>query len=80
MKRLDLSRWAVLVVDDDLPSLQLVKDILSRNQANVYTAASGAEAMVRLAHMPTPQVILCDVAMPRMDGYMLLDKLRNRRR
>lgn len=26
--------------------------------------------------MPTPQVILCDVAMPYMDGYVLLEKLR----
>lgn len=76
MKRLNLSKWAVLVVDDDLPSLQLVKDILSRYQADVDTSASGAEALVRLSHMPTPAVILCDVAMPQMDGYVLLEKLR----
>lgn len=74
-RRLNLSTWNVLVVDDDPPSVSLIQEVLVRYKAHVYTAESGTEALSRLEQMPHPTVILCDVWMPHMSGYVLLEKM-----
>src|SRR5579859_836612 len=72
----NLSKWYILAVDDDPPSLALVQDMLARYKAKVYTATSGTDALALLRAMPRPTVILCDVVMPLVDGFALLDTLR----
>ncbi len=76
-RRLNLSTWNVLVVDDDPPSVSLIKEVFAHYKANVYAAESGIEALYQLKQMPSPTVILCDVWMPHMDGYVLLEKMRS---
>src|SRR5579859_3781371 len=75
-RRPNLSNWYILAVDDDALSLALVRDVLARYKAKVYTATSGADALALLRGMPRPTVILCDVLMPEMDGFALLEALR----
>ncbi|MGN1181276.1 MAG: diguanylate cyclase [Suilimivivens sp.] len=56
----------ILVVDDDMMNLVLVKHTLSENY-NVLSASSGEEAL-RSLEKELPDIVLLDVEMPGMDG------------
>jgi CheY-like chemotaxis protein len=70
-----LSGTRVLLVEDDRDCAEVVAIVLEHAGANVVTVPSGAAAIVQAA-MFDPQVVLCDIAMPQMDGYQLLRDLR----
>jgi PAS domain S-box-containing protein len=70
-----LSGVQVLVVDDEADARELLTRILENQGANVTTATSGDEAL-RLLEIAQPEVIVCDIGMPGMDGYQLLRKIR----
>ena len=57
----------VLVVDDNPDVLKFVSDIVKR-EYDFMTAGSGAEAFDKMKKHP-PDLILCDIMMPGMDGY-----------
>lgn len=59
----------IMVIDDDMAQLRIVKQLLSKEQYNVQLAGSGAEAVEQLNNNPLPQLILLDVSMPDMNGY-----------
>jgi CheY-like chemotaxis protein len=63
----------VLVVDDDLLNVQLVKRTLEAKGYEVLTAHDGLEALEAL-NKKIPDLILLDVQMPRMDGYTFIMK------
>jgi PAS domain S-box-containing protein len=71
----DLGGIKVLVVDDDRDSLGVVKRILSRRNAEVYTSSSVNEAMTLFAKF-NPDVVLSDIGMPENDGYELIRRIR----
>ena len=66
----------VLVVDDDAPSRQLLKDLLTANGHHVVEAADGEEALAAVRCEPL-DVILLDVVMPRMDGFEVCRSLKS---
>ena len=68
-------KGAVLVVDDDEMILALVTHGLTRAGYAVTTAESGTQALERLAEA-IPDVIVSDVNMPDMDGFTLVQRLR----
>jgi CheY-like chemotaxis protein len=74
-KRMRLNGTAVLTIDDDRDSRTLLKMILSEAGASVIEAASGAEALEKFKTM-RPDVVLCDLRMPGMDGYEVLERIR----
>jgi len=65
----------VAVVDDDPGTLRLVAQILEDKNYTVWTFESG-EAF--FASLPTqrPDAVIVDLLMPRMDGFQLIDTLR----
>ncbi len=66
-----------LVVDDELPILSTVYQVLENNNYRVITARDGEEAIVQYKeHNKEISCILMDVMMPRMDGITALQKLR----
>lgn len=65
----------VLVVDDEEPILELLRYNLEKNGYEVKTAADGFEAL-EIARKFTPDVVLLDVMMPRMDGVETCRRLR----
>jgi PAS domain S-box-containing protein len=67
----------VLLVDDDVESCQIVEMMLSRCGAQVTCLNSGSEALARL-ESERPDLLICDIAMPSLDGYELLTGLRAR--
>ena len=58
----------ILIIDDYSPLLNEVNELLSLEGYKVYTAANGAEG-VQKAIQHIPDLILCDVEMPVMNGY-----------
>ena len=71
-------RPTILVVEDD-PDLRLVhSEILSHEGYAVLTAADGIEALDVVEHEGPPAVILLDLRMPRMNGWDLAERLRQR--
>jgi len=69
------TRKTVLVVDDDKLILDTVSKILDQDYL-VYTAIDGMEAY-KEALSKKPHVILTDKEMPKLDGYKLLNSLKN---
>jgi len=66
----------LLVIDDDPIILNNLKEILTTVGFQVATA-NNAEEGLNLIKKKSPDLILCDVAMPGMDGYKLLEKIQN---
>ncbi len=66
-----------LVVDDGLVERLLGKAMLEKLGFSVSMAASGEEALTWIGQHPV-DLVLCDIAMPGMDGLELLDTARSR--
>jgi len=65
----------LLLIDDDPNLILLVKDYLEFRGYNVDTAENGREALEVLDNL-VPDMIICDVMMPEMDGYTLVKHIR----
>jgi len=77
-RRVDLSPLSglrVLVVDDELDTLQLISHCITRRGAEVKTCDS-ARAALELLEQWRPDVLLSDIGMPDEDGYSLISKVR----
>lgn len=66
----------VLVVDDDIKTVELVKLYLNRDGYKVLTAFDGLEAL-RLARERQPDLVVLDLMLPGMDGFDVCRTLRN---
>ena len=65
----------VLVVDDNPDVRELISAVLERAQAEVATAASADEAL-EAVKSKRPDVLLCDLHMPGIDGFELIHRVR----
>lgn len=66
----------ILVVDDEIELLEMVKAIFTRaGFTRVLTAASGRAAL-RICREQEPDMMILDVMMPGMDGFATLKELR----
>ena len=72
-----MSKPVVLVVDDELQILRVMRASLPIRGYEVVTACSGEEALDQLSKQATDLVIL-DLAMPEMDGWETARELRKR--
>lgn len=68
-------KFTVLVVEDDYNIRDLLLDILS-SKYTVLTANDGLEAL-RILQQNLPDLVLCDIVMPELDGLGLIDKIRS---
>lgn len=65
----------ILVIDDDPHLLEDVKTILELNGYDVLLANNGLEGL-RLIHDHHPMLIICDINMPEVSGYEVLEELQ----
>jgi len=66
----------VLVVDDDVKTVELVKLYLNRDGYKVLTAYNGTDAL-RLAREGHPDLIVLDLMLPGIDGLHVCRTIRN---
>jgi chemosensory pili system protein ChpA (sensor histidine kinase/response regulator) len=64
-----------MVVDDSLTVRKVTCRLLEREGCDVLIAKNGAEA-VEILHETTPDVMLVDLEMPKMNGFELIKKVR----
>ncbi|MGI8813531.1 MAG: response regulator [Pyrinomonadaceae bacterium] len=67
----------VLIVDDDLDAVAMLKFALNSSGADVRTSGSVPEAFESISQT-IPDVLLADINMPGQDGYSLIRELRSR--
>ena len=67
---------SILVVDDDPDIRALVRALLERAGATVHDAADG-RAGLREFHAHRPDLVLLDVQMPDLDGWGVLERIRD---
>ncbi len=65
----------VLLADDEEVTHYLVRQLLPRAQYRLWIAHDGKDALAQLAEQ-TPDVVLLDLGMPRMNGFEFLAQLR----
>jgi len=68
----------VLVVDDERVNLQVVSNHLSLHNFSVITATNGTDALEMLEHREEPDLILLDVMMPRITGFEVCSRIREK--
>ena len=67
----------ILLVDDEPDTREFQSFVLSQSGANVTAVASGKEALQALEQF-TFDVLVSDIGMAQMDGYMLMQLIRSR--
>ena len=72
-----MRKSTVLVVDDEYNAREGLAALLDDEGYEVFTAENGAEGLER-GHERNPDVILCDLKMPVMDGMTMFEQLKER--
>jgi two-component system sensor histidine kinase ChiS len=72
------SNISVLIVDDEPINLQVLVNILSLHHYAITQASHGEEALALIQAGYKPDIILLDVMMPKMTGYQVTQKIRER--
>lgn len=75
MKDSNKDNKKLLLIDDDPNLILLVKDYLEFRGYEVMAAGNGREAL-EILNLHLPDMIICDVMMPEMDGYAFVNKIR----
>jgi len=65
----------ILVVDDNVDSIMILRSILESQGYTVRTAQSGLDALELLQH-EVPDLVLLDVMMPQMSGIEVLERIK----
>jgi PAS domain S-box-containing protein len=72
---LDLTGVRVLAVDDNSDALELLAASLEQYGAEVRVLTNVSEVLATLARFK-PNVLLCDIGMPNLDGHALMQQIR----
>jgi two-component system cell cycle sensor histidine kinase/response regulator CckA len=72
-----VTEQTILVVEDEIPLLNLLKDILEKEGYRVLTAKEGIEAInTYSSHQGEVDLVLCDMALPQLGGWTVFLALR----
>ncbi|WP_341909854.1 response regulator [Polaromonas sp. YR568] len=66
----------IVVIDDDAGTRILVSQVLKKEGHEVMTAEDGAKGLALIRELK-PQLVVSDVQMPLLDGFEVLDRVRN---
>lgn len=72
----DLTGVNILVAEDDPISMIIVSKMLDIKNASVFEAENGDEAIEMLNDTPNVNVVLLDLEMPKMNGYVAVKKIK----
>lgn len=66
----------VMVVDDSLTVRRITQKFLDREGFRSIVAKDGLDAIEKIAEHGCPDLFLCDIEMPNMDGFQLVEHIR----
>ena len=70
-----LAKRRILIIEDNLDAAETTRMLLEREGHDVRTAYTGADG-IAAARQFQPQVILCDIGLPGVDGYQVARTMR----
>ena len=73
---MSLSDWYVLIVEDELDSMELVQGIFDHHGIRYVGAATGEEAL-NILETVHPSLLLLDLALPGINGWNLLEQIKH---
>lgn len=76
IKIIDLSNKKLLVVDDNVVNLKVIKRLLVDYNANIDTVTNGQDCIDKISNGENYDLIFMDIMMPKMDGVTTLNKLK----
>ena len=72
-----MAKQKLLLVDADPRSVRVLEVSLKKSGYSVTTATDGLDALAKIESL-TPDLVLSDTRLPKLDGYMLVRKLKER--
>jgi DNA-binding NtrC family response regulator len=70
-----MSKYSILIIDDEEPQLLALKSFLSKRDYNIYTSTSG-ESAIEIIVNSTIDIVLTDFNMPGWDGQRVLQETK----
>ncbi len=71
-----MGKKRILVVEDNIDNYELVRFVLERAGYDVFLAVNGRDG-VSAARLQKPDLILMDLGMPEMDGWVAAEKIKS---
>jgi len=71
-----MAKRNILIIDDE-KSIRFVLENTLKNEFNVISFSDGIEGLSYLENGNIPDLIICDLMMPQVDGFSFLKKIRN---
>lgn len=71
-----MTKKRILVVEDNIDNYELVRFMLERAGYDVFLAVNGRDG-VSAARLQKPDLILMDLGMPEMDGWIATEKIKS---
>ncbi len=69
----------ILIIEDEYTVRESIKELLTGSNYNAFSASDGFEGL-QLAEEIKPDLIICDILMPRFNGYEVIKKLKETRK
>lgn len=66
----------ILIIEDNPANLELMSYLLHAGGHDIDTAQDGEDGLAQSALQPAPDIIVCDVHLPRLDGYEVAHRLK----
>ncbi len=73
----DLSNSTIMLVDDDMVALKMIKRMLSGTNVTIITAKNGEKAVEEFSNHPEIDLVFMDLMMPVMDGYTATKQIKS---
>ena len=71
-------RPLILLVEDNINILKYLKELLEFNDCEIITAENGIDGLeILFAQKESPDLIISDILMPKMDGYDFFNEVYN---
>ncbi len=71
-----LRKYKILIIEDELILRENLKELLTIHGYEMLTANDGEHGLETIK-AESPDMVICDIRMPKFDGYQLLKEVRN---
>jgi len=71
-----MGKGSILIVEDNMDNYELVRFVLERAGYDVFLAVNGRDG-VDAARLQKPDLVLMDLGMPEMDGWIAAEKIKS---